>query len=116
MFKWSRAPISLRAYVVLNVGWVSVDAALTSRYVAFGLFGAGLTVVVAFFLLKGVRWLWLGTTGLHVFYVLTAPFLGVPWYSIALGVVTVVLLVVPDTRRFFARDTDLEEPSASASL
>jgi len=104
--EWSQAPLTLRAYVVLSVVNSSVVAIVADGPIAPRLFLVGLSVVVAFFLLRGVRWLWIVITALTVLGLLTSPLIsGAPtWHGTLLGVLTLVLLLVPTTRRYFAQD------------
>jgi hypothetical protein len=111
MAQWSGAPVSLRAYVALELASVLVTLAL---YVAGGgnplvLTTVWLPALVCFFLINGVRWLWQAWIVLTALILLTAPFLGGTWYGIGFEAASLVLLLLPDTRRHFA------SPSTSAS-
>lgn len=104
MPEWSKAPLALRFYIVLMVAWSLVVAALIPN--GFALFAIGFSFVVAYFLLRGVRWLWLLVTGFTVFGLLTDPLLvgHTTWYGVAGGIVELGLLLAPQTRRYFVRD------------
>jgi hypothetical protein len=104
--EWSRAPLTLRVYVVLTVAWSLVVAARAQN--AFGLFDIGFSVLIAYFLLRGVRWLWFFVVGTTVLGLLTDSFIPgftITWYSVASGIVGLALLLAPQTRRYFSRGT-----------
>jgi hypothetical protein len=97
---WGKAPLSLRAYVLLNTG-VIVVLGLSRPIVP-----AGFSIVTALvwnsFLIRGIRWLWIATI------VLGALTLGFDlivepgrWRGGLIGFAILALLVVPPTRRFF---------------
>jgi predicted ABC-type sugar transport system permease subunit len=99
---WSRAPLALKAYAVLAVAWptASVVAGIGTLWVQ--LVGIPLSALIAYFLLRGVRWLWwfvVVTSGL--FLVQTTVEGGIAWYFMAGNLVTFVLLMLPQTRRHF---------------
>lgn len=97
---WSRAPITLRAYAVLTVLLSAASIAGTGHFDYLPLILVN--VVVAYFLLRGVRWLWwviVVTSGL--FLVQTAIMGGIRWFQMAGNVVLLVLLLLPQTRRYF---------------
>jgi hypothetical protein len=110
--EWGKAPWTLRAYVVITLaGAIVVAIVVSSTPIAPRLFGVAFTAVVCFFLLRGVGWLWL----LMIAFILLSFVLGViednmRWYGIAQGVVALILLVHPTTRRFFRR---AETPSVA---
>ena len=65
----------------------------------------GFAAVVCFFLLRGVRWLWV----LAIVFVslgLAANIIegDAKWYGVGVGVLGLVLLLLPDTRRFFRNE------------
>jgi hypothetical protein len=103
MSVWSNAPLTLRAYVVLSVAISVVSTAITGNPV--GLFGIAFSVVVAYFLLTGVRWLWFVTIAFGIIGLVT-PFT-IDWSALhrgvylALGIIGLALLLAPDTRRHF---------------
>jgi hypothetical protein len=99
---WSRAPLALKAYVVLSVAWSAASAVAGLGVLWVQLVGIPLNALIAYFLLRGVRWLWwfvVVTSGL--FFVQTTVEGGIAWYFVALNVVTFVLLLLPQTRRHF---------------
>ncbi len=91
--------MSLRAFVVVTFVWSLVSIALKpSPFTAAGLV---LTLVVSYFLLRGVRWLWLFLVVGGLLAQAIPPYK--PWYLILLAVASLALLVLPDSRRHFAR-------------
>lgn len=118
MVEWGKAPWALRAYVVLTVGGAVVTAVTASSTpVAPLLFFVAFEAVVGFFLLRGVRWLWLVTIAFLIFgFVLGVVESNLKWWGIAEGVVALVLLTHPTTRRYFAKpERDGGEPEVSVS-
>jgi hypothetical protein len=56
-------------------------------------------------LLKGVRWVWIVTVGISVLGFLPDLIAGsLKWQSLAWGLIGLVLLLLPVTRRHFARE------------
>lgn len=57
-----------------------------------------------YFLLKGVRWVWIGTVGIYALGLISYLISGsLKWQAIALSVVGLLLLLLPATRRYFSR-------------
>jgi hypothetical protein len=102
---WSVAPLSLRAYVILSVASSVVGAAISGNPVAP--IGVALTVVIAYFLLKRVRWLWFLAIVFQILGMIDpltldwSPLHQVVYVAIAL--IGLALLLAPETRRYFAR-------------
>lgn len=87
------------AWAVFGVAWAAVPVALNfNPFLAAGLV---LSIVAAYFLLRGVRWLWFVMIGAGVLTLLTSPLISAHWYIYPLSVVWLVLLILPDTRRHF---------------
>jgi hypothetical protein len=98
---WTRAPLSLRAYAVLTIGWSVVSIALTPSLVPLVFLPVNL--VWTYFLLRGVEWLWIVTIVLAVFALVTSPLIEFRWYLVVVELAQLVLLLLPETRRFFRR-------------
>jgi hypothetical protein len=94
---WRRAPLSLWAYVALNVTASLVLAVLQSPV---RLIGVPIALLFAYFLLRQNRIAW--------FLVIAAPTYITdhdPWiYLVWIGV-DLILLLAPETRRFFSRES-----------
>jgi hypothetical protein len=59
-----------------------------------------------YFLLKGVRWVWIVTVGIYVLGLVPDLISGsLMWQGLALGLIGLVLLLLPVTRRHFSRHT-----------
>ncbi len=105
MIDWRRVPWPLWAYCAVTLlGSLSTDTRISGPAIALVLVPI-LTVVWLFYLLRGVRWLWLVTLAI---YVLINPEIvsgSVTWEGAASTVVGLVLLL-PTTRRYFARTVD----------
>lgn len=109
---WSGSPVSLKAYVVLTVLWpVAAAAAGTGNlYVHLAFVPVGL--VIAYFLLRGVRWLWWFSLAGCVLGLLSVATGELGWLLGVVYVVTLALLVLPETRRhFFGRKQTAAAPT-----
>lgn len=112
MERWRRAPLSLRAYIALNIAGGVVIPILRSP---IALVGLPITLLWAYFLLRQNRIAW--------FLAIAAQLLALPlyitnhqpWiYFVWIGL-DLILLLSPETRRFFSHgDSEaLEAPSSS---
>jgi hypothetical protein len=99
---WRRAPLSLRAYVALNIAASLVLAVL--RF-PVGLIGVPIALLFACFLMGQNRIAWFLAIAAQV---LSAPGYitdHAPWtYLVWIGV-DLILLLAPETRRFFSRES-----------
>jgi len=102
MINWRRVPWSLWAYVALTTVGSCVSVLTGSTPIAPLIFAVMLILVWNFFLLKGLRWLWIATA------VLSALSIGFDlatdqgtWHGDVIGLIGLGLLLVPATRRFF---------------
>ena len=101
MSEWSRAPLALRVFIVISVG--SGFAIAVVAHNAFGAFAVVITLATAYLLLKGFRVVWIIVTGLYVLSFVTFPFVsGVNLRAVVGSILCLVLLLVPETRRYFA--------------
>jgi hypothetical protein len=110
--EWGTVPWTLKAYVVIALASAVIVAIVTpSTPVPPRLFLVALAAVTCFFLLRVVRWLWL----LMIAFIPIGFAQGLiegntRWYGIALGIVDLVLLLHPATRRFFRRQKSPAAP------
>ena len=106
MIEWRRVPWPLWIY--------SAVAFFDLLRLEFRVHGPALAMVIytafsiawLYFLLRGVRWIWLGTVALLVLglaYDLVAGSL-LRWVA-ALGVIELILLLLPVTRSYFSKET-----------
>ena len=96
---WHRAPTALKAYIVLSILWALVGTVLNWHLWLLGIFLLGL--LLDYLLLRGFRWIWwvlVVTGGLSI---LLAPIEGNAWYLVVLNVLSLLLLLLPETRRYF---------------
>ena len=103
MIDWKRVPWSLWAYsafVFLGVAWILVRAhgpiPIKVLYPCFML-------AWLYFLLRGVRWVWIVTVGVYVLGLL--PYLisgSLSFQVVALTLIGLLFLVLPATRRYFS--------------
>lgn len=102
MEHWRRAPLPLRAYVALNVTASLVLAVLRSPV---SLIGVPIALLFTYFLLKQNRIAWFLAIAAQV---IAAPSYITdhdPWiYLVWIGV-DLILLLTPETRRFFSRES-----------
>ena len=96
---WSGAPTPLKAYVVLTVLWPAASAVGTGDlyHLAF----IPLNALISYFLLKGIRWLWWFLVAGGALGILSDLTGGIAWYYLVGFVITLVLLLLPETRRHF---------------
>jgi hypothetical protein len=102
---WKRVPWPLWAYsVVMLMGTMLIEVQ------AHGPTSAKLIypfVMLAwlYFLLKGVRWVWMVTVGIYVLGLV--PYLisgSLRWQGAALSLIGLLFLVLPVTRRYFSKN------------
>jgi hypothetical protein len=61
-----------------------------------------------YFLLKGVRWVWIVTIGIYVLGLVPDLIAGsLVWQGLSLGLIGLMLLLLPVTRRYFSRHSVL---------
>jgi hypothetical protein len=102
--EWGKAPWTLKAYVVITLAGAVFLAITTPGPVGPRLFIVPVEAVICFFLLQRVHWLWV----LMIAFIPLGFALGVieanlTWHGTVIGVVDLVLLLHPATRRFFRR-------------
>jgi hypothetical protein len=108
MIAWRRVPSTLWAFAVLAVAGVIVVLARASG-------GAPVTALIIYvvliaawlyFLLRGVRWVWMITVGVGLVGLLFDLISGSgTWLGISSGLVGLLLMVLPATRRYVAART-----------
>lgn len=107
MIEWGRVPWTLWAFVISTGVGVLLTLAIAAGSTPVGplIFLAVVMLAWDFFLLRRIRWLWIGTV------VLLALTLAIElatatgtWWADLLGFGQVGLLVLPATRRFFASE------------
>jgi hypothetical protein len=96
---WSGAPTTLKAYAVLTVLWPAASAVGTGHlyHLAF----VPLNALINYFLLKGVRWLWWFLVAGGALGILSDLTGGIAWYYLVGFVLSLALLLLPETRRHF---------------
>lgn len=102
MEHWRRAPLSLRAYVAL-----SVTASLVLAVLRFplSLVGVPIPLLFAYFLLQQNRIAWFLAIAAQVIAAPTYIIDHDSWIYLAWIGVDLILLLVPETRRFFSRES-----------
>lgn len=109
---WSRAPLSLRGYIALNIVGDVVVPILRSP---IALIGLPITLLWAYFLLRQNRIAWLLAVAAQL---LALPLYITghqPWiYFVWIGL-DLVLLLAPETRRFFSHGIQKALDASSSS-
>jgi uncharacterized membrane protein YgcG len=105
MIEWRRVPWLLWLYSAVQLLVViSTEVKVHGPVPAKGLFAVVMLVWI-YFLLKGVRWVWMVTIGVYalglVLYLIPGSF---TWQGVGLSLVGLVLLLLPGTRRHFSED------------
>lgn len=111
MIEWGKVPWSLWAFAALTVaGGILIEIQISGQIPSKVLFPFVMFAWL-FFLLKGVRWVWIATLGIIVLGFAGDLISGSPtWHGIVLGLINPALLLLPVTRRYFA-----SEPEAAAT-
>jgi hypothetical protein len=106
MIEWRRVPWPLWAYsVIMFLGVILIEVKAHGPIPAKALYPFVMFAWL-YFLLKGVRWVWIVTVGIYVLGLL--PYLisgSLKWQGVALSLIGLLLLLTPVTRRYFSRNT-----------
>jgi hypothetical protein len=98
-------PWSLGLYLLLAVGFAGWFVFQVSGPIAAQVLFSAIVLAWAFFMLKGVRWLWIATVAVSVLSfiggLITGPRI---WHGIVEGAIGIGLLLLPATRRYFASE------------
>jgi hypothetical protein len=104
MMDWKRIPWPLWTYsAIIFLGVVVIEVEARGPILAMVLF---IAVMLAwlYFLVKGMRWLWIATIGIYVLGLVLDVISGsLKWQGLALSVASLVLLLLPASRRYFSR-------------
>src|SRR6476646_3916026 len=106
MIEWRQVPWSLWAYsAVVFLGAILFEVKAHGQIPAKTLF-AVVTLVWLYFLLKGLRWVWIGTVGIYVLSLVRDLISGsLEGQGVAFGLMGLVLLILPVTWRYFSGPT-----------
>lgn len=106
MIDWKRVPWPLWAYsVAMLLAAISIEVEAHGPIPAKVLFVA-VMLAWLYFLLKGVRWVWIVTIGIYVLGLVPDLISGsLTWQGIALSLIGLMLLLLPVTRRHFSSHT-----------
>ena len=99
METWEAAPLALRVYAGISiVAWPLVAFTFgTGNLITLAFWPV--TLVFVYFLLRGVRWLWWFLVAGSPLFLLTVITDHPPWYNVVLYVVSLGLLLLPESRR-----------------
>jgi hypothetical protein len=104
---WGRVPWTLWVHAVISIGGalvVLVKAGSDTPALALALFVA-VEVGWVYLLFRGIRWVWIATLVVLIFGTAdTLAFGPRTWWGLSSTVVTVVLLLLPITRKYFAKE------------
>jgi Na+-translocating ferredoxin:NAD+ oxidoreductase RnfD subunit len=103
VIEWGKVPWSLWLYVAISIGQIVVLVFTASIHIAPLVFSIVFIAAWDFFLLRAVRWLWIGTVALGALFLAIdlATSMGT-WHGDLIGAIDLGLLLLPATRRFFA--------------
>jgi hypothetical protein len=105
VIEWGKVPWPLWVYVVLTIGPAVVNVLTASVPVAPSIFYVVVVLAWNYFLLRSVRWLWIATIVLlALFTVLDLVTSTGTWYGDLSGLISVALLLLPATRRYFGSE------------
>lgn len=106
MIEWKRVPWPLWVYSVATLFAAILIEIKVHGLVSAKLLFAAIMLAWLYLLLKGVRWVWIVTLGIYVLGFVPDLILGsLTWRGAASGVVGLILLLLPVTRRYFSRQT-----------
>lgn len=112
MIEWERVPWSLWLYVAISIGQIVVLLFTASTPIAPLVFSIVFIVAWDFFLVKAVRWLWIGTVALGAVVLAIDLATGTgTWHGDVVGAIGLGLLLLPATRRFFAANEAAPAPT-----
>jgi membrane protein insertase Oxa1/YidC/SpoIIIJ len=103
MIEWKRVPWPLWAYsVAVLLAAILIEVKVHGPVPAKVLFAA-VMLAWLYFLLKGVRWVWIVTIGIYVLVLVPDLISGsLTWSGVALSLIGLMLLLLPMTRRYFS--------------
>jgi hypothetical protein len=102
---WKRIPWTLWVYTAVTFIGSIVSVFIIDEPILVMAFLVLFTLIWSYFLLRGVRWLWMFTLGACVLSLVFEVAAGsIHWRGFAQSVVGLVVLSLPVTRRFFATD------------
>jgi hypothetical protein len=107
VIEWGKVPWTLWAHVFLALAGLAIPFALRSgSKPGFFALGVAFVVVWNYFLLRRVRWLWIVTVAFAVIGEVQFLALGPRNYGLGIGLASIVFLLHPLTRDFFAKRVD----------
>lgn len=106
MIEWRGVPWPLWAYsAIMLSGAISIEIESHGPIGAKALYPLFMLAWL-YFLVKGVRWVWIVTVGIYVLgligYLAWGP---LKWQGVTLTLLGILLLMLPVTRRYFSRQT-----------
>jgi hypothetical protein len=106
MIEWRRVPWPLWIYSAsLLLGGVLFEVKAHGPIVAKALLAA-VMLGWLYFLLKGMRWVWIMTVGIYVLAIVVDLTSGsLEWHGLALSIASPILLLLPVTRQYFSKHT-----------
>jgi hypothetical protein len=106
MIDWKRVPWPLWGYSVAMLLAASLLEVNVHGPVSARVLFAVIMLVWLYFLLRGVRWVWIVTIGIYVLGVVPDLISGsLTWQGVVLSLIGLMLLLLPVTRRYFSSPT-----------
>lgn len=105
MIEWGKVPWTLWVFAALSLAPLILIEVEIHGQVASKVIFPFFVFAWLFFLLKGVRWVWIVTLGLSVLGLATdLIFDPLTWQGVAGNAISIGLLLLPATRRYFASE------------
>jgi hypothetical protein len=106
VIEWGKVPWTLWIFAVtIIVVVVLFEVHVSGPALAKALFSI-LMFGWLFFLLKGVRWVWIMTIGIYVIGLLVELVGSATWHGVILSLISLALLLLPVTRRYFSSEPE----------
>lgn len=106
MIDWKRVPWPLWVYSVAMLLAASLLEVNVHGPVSARVLFAVIMLMWLYFLLRGVRWVWIVTIGIYALGVVPDLISGsLTWQGVVLSLIGLMLLLLPVTRRYFSSPT-----------
>jgi hypothetical protein len=106
VIEWKRVPWPLWIYSASLLFSATLIEVKAHGPIPAKVLFAAVMLTWLYFLLKGVRWVWIVTVGIYALGFVADLISGsLKWQGVALSLIGFVLLLLPVTRRYFARES-----------
>jgi hypothetical protein len=103
VIEWKAVPWPLWIYSAITV--ITTISLEFHGPVSVRVLFAIIMLVWLYLLLKGLRWVWILTVGVYVLGSIQLVWISFTWRGAAIGLVELLLLLLPETRRYFSSGT-----------